>query len=129
MADQKKRILIIEDEKPIAGALELKLGHSGFVVKVAYNGEEALNFIEGESFDLILLDLVMPRMNGFDFLENMRSSGNRIPVIVLSNLSQEEDVKKARDLGVVDYFIKSNTSISKIVEHAEKALESTNKIV
>lgn len=120
---EKKKILIIEDERAIAGALELKLNNSGFLAKVACNGKEALSLMEEFNFDFVLLDLVMPGMNGFEFLEEFKERGNNIPVIVLSNLSQEEDIMKAKNLGAKHYFIKSNTSISKIVEYLEKELQ------
>ncbi len=68
MSKQVKRILVVEDEKPMSRALELKLTHVGFEVKTASNGEEALEILNKEKFDLIFLDLVMPKMNGFETL-------------------------------------------------------------
>ncbi|MDH4330629.1 MAG: response regulator [Candidatus Moranbacteria bacterium] len=123
MADQKKKILIVEDERPIAGALEMKLNSSGFETIAASNGEDALKALDDGSFDLILLDLVMPRMNGFDFLKKKKELNKETPVIILSNLSQQEDMEKAMELGVSDYFVKSNMAISDIVEHIKKILD------
>lgn len=122
MPEQSKKILIVEDEKPMARALELKLTHSGFEVKSAPNGEEALKILEQETFDLILLDLVMPKMDGFKVLEELSARGIKSKVIVTSNLSQQEDIKRAKALGAQDYFIKSNTPIANIVEYVNKAL-------
>ncbi len=117
---EKKRILVAEDERPIAKAMELKLNHSGFDTRVAFDGEEALKILETETFDLILLDLVMPKMNGFQTLEEIKRRGIETPVVISSNLSQEEDLQKARDLGAVDFLIKSDTQISEIIERIKE---------
>lgn len=118
-----KKILIVEDEKPIAKAMELKLNNSGFNAKAVGNGEEALTTMESESFDLLIVDLVMPKMDGFGLLEALKEKGNIVPVIVSSNLSQDEDFEKAKEMGAIDYFIKSNTPISKIVEYVQRILK------
>lgn len=120
MDPQGKKILIIEDEKPMARALELKLTHEGFVVTVAFNGEEASTIMEGNTFDLIICDLVMPKMDGFQVLEHVKSKGLSTPVIILSNLSQEEDSAKVIALGAKEFFIKSDTPISDVVTEAKK---------
>lgn len=122
----KRHILIVEDEKPIAKALQLKLAHSDFETDWVQNGEEALEFISRPNIhvDLILLDLIMPKMNGFDFLEAMKKAKKHIPVIVSSNLSQEEDMKRVHDLGAVDYYVKSNITIAQVVEKINTYLNS-----
>jgi DNA-binding response OmpR family regulator len=117
-----KKILILEDEKPMARALELKLTHAGFETRVAFNGEEGLSYLGKESFDLILLDLVMPKMGGLAFLEAMKKD-SKTPVIVMSNLSQAEDERRARDLGAQDFFIKSDVPIANIVERITQFLK------
>ena len=121
-SSSKKKILIVEDEKPIARALELKLTHVGYEAKTAFNGEEALPLIETESFSLILLDLIMPKVDGFKVLEALKEKNNKTPVIVLSNLSQEEDEKRVMGLGAVGFFIKSNSSITDIVQRVQEKL-------
>ena len=113
----QKRILIIEDEKPMARALELKLTHAGFSAQSVGNGEEGLALLEKENFDLVLLDLVMPKLDGFGVLEEMQKKGIKTPVMVQSNLAQEEDEKRVKALGAKEFFIKSNTPIAEIVEH------------
>lgn len=118
-----KKILIVDDEKPMARALELKLQHSGFETRVAYLGAEALDVLEKEKFSLILLDLMMPSPDGFAVLETLQKKKNTIPVIVTSNLSQLEDEKRARALGAESYFVKSNTPLSMIIEHVKKILK------
>lgn len=117
-----KKILIIEDEKPMAHALELKLKNNGFNVTVAFNGEDGLNFLEKEPFDFILLDLIMPKIDGFKVLEKLQAKKNSIPVIVLSNLSQDEDKKRAETLGARGYFIKSNITLKSIIENIKQIL-------
>jgi DNA-binding response OmpR family regulator len=122
MPTQPKKILIVEDEKPMSRALELKLNHEGYQAKAAFDGEQALSMIKQEPFDLILLDLVMPKVNGFEVLASLKESDNKTPVIVMTNLSQEQDDKKARELGAVNVFIKSNTPLAQIVSNIKKIL-------
>jgi len=119
---EKSKILIVEDEKPMARALEIKLSNSGYTAKVAYDGQKALDILALEKFDVILLDLVTPRKDGFDVLKELKERGDKTPVIISSNLSQPEDIKRAKDLGARDYFVKSNTPISVVVEHVKDVL-------
>ncbi len=110
-----KRILIVDDEKPLANALELKLTHEGLSAKAVFNGIEAIEALKSEKFDLILLDLVMPQEDGFKVLTDIKELKLKTKVIVSSNLSQDEDIARAKSLGAVDYFIKSDTSLADIV--------------
>lgn len=114
-----KKILVAEDEKPMAKALALKLNHAGFEAKEAHNGEEALDMLSKESFDLLLLDLIMPRMDGFSVLEKIKEKGIKVKIVVTSNLGQEEDSIKAKSLGAIDYFVKSDTSLAEIVDYVK----------
>ncbi|MBN2854457.1 response regulator [Patescibacteria group bacterium] len=124
MAQSKvKKILIAEDDRPISMALELKLKNSGFKTKVVTNGDEAMDELASGKFDIILLDLMMPKKDGFTFLEEAKEKNLKTPIIILSNLSQEADMKKAKELGAVDYFVKSNTPLFEIVDHVKKILE------
>ncbi len=117
-----KRILIIEDEKPIARALELKLTHAGFEAQSVSNGEEGLVLLEKGNFDLVLLDLVMPKLDGFSVLAEMKKKGIKTPVMVQTNLSQWEDEKRVKELGAKGFFIKSNTPIAEIVKQIKNFL-------
>lgn len=119
MADQRS-ILIVEDEKPLAHALQLKLTHEGFIVSVATNGQECLDLINTQQFAIVLLDLIMPVLDGFQVLEQLRQKPNPPIVFVLSNLSQQEDEARALQLGARKFFIKSDTPLSVIVEEVKK---------
>ncbi len=119
---QDKKILIAEDEKPVSKALELKLSNAGYIVHPVFDGEEAVRAIEKGHYDLVLLDLVLPKIDGFGVLERIKSKGIKTPVIVTSNLSQDTDVKRTKELGAVDYFVKSDIPISEVVERVKRAL-------
>ncbi|OGC38623.1 hypothetical protein A2V54_01985 [candidate division WWE3 bacterium RBG_19FT_COMBO_53_11] len=106
----------------MARALALKFGALGCETKLASDGEEALQLLGSKRFDLIILDLVMPKLDGFDFLKKMGPKTKKIPVIVLSNLSQEEDAKKARELGAKEFFVKSEMRIVDIASIVKKEL-------
>jgi DNA-binding response OmpR family regulator len=114
------KILIVEDEDPLRRVLTLKLGKVGFETKIAEDGKEALDVLAKETFDLILLDLMIPKKNGFMVLTDLRARNDNTPVIALTVLNQEEDIKKAKDLGVKDYVIKQQTAINDIVDKVKK---------
>lgn len=120
--ETKKKILILEDEKPLAHALELKLTHEGFDVVTTDNGETGISILEKENFDLVLSDLIIPGIDGFGVLEMIRAKKIKIPVIVMTNLNQDEDRKRATDLGAVEFFVKSNSTLSEIVEVVKKKI-------
>lgn len=120
MESTPKKILIIEDEKPLARAIELKLVHEGFLVKTLPNGEGFLPLVVEENFSLIVCDLMMPKVDGFQILQTLKDKNIKIPVIVLTNLSQPEDEKRARDLGAAQFLVKSDTPLLKIVEYIKE---------
>ena len=122
MAEKGKKILVADDERPMAKALELKFTKEGFIVKTVSNGREALDAMKSEKFDLLLLDLMMPRVDGFAVLAELKDRGDKTPVIISSNLSQEEDIRRVKELGAKDYFVKSDTPISKVVDNVNKVL-------
>jgi DNA-binding response OmpR family regulator len=118
----KKKILILEDEKPLAHALELKLTHEGFDVVTTDNGEMGISILTKEKFDLVLSDLIIPGVDGFGVLETIKTKKINVPVIIMTNLNQEEDKQRAYDLGAVDFFVKSNSTLSEIVEGVKKKI-------
>lgn len=111
-----KKILIIEDDQFLVDAYKTKLSHiENIKVTTARDGKEALDSINTDKPDVIILDLLTPNLDGFGFLEGLRVQNIKIPVLVASNLGSEEDIKKAMDLGAQGYFIKSNSSIQDII--------------
>lgn len=118
-----KKILIVEDEKPLARVLSLKLNSAGYQVVIAYDGKEALAILSKQTFDLIILDLIMPKEDGFQVLQKIKDMGIKMPIIVSSNLSQIEDVKRAKQLGALDYFVKSDTTLVNVVEKVKQYLK------
>jgi DNA-binding response OmpR family regulator len=111
-------ILIVEDDQFLVKALDAKLSNSGFKTAIAHDGEEATNFLKKTKPDLMLLDLIMPKKNGFEVLEEMKANGDvkKIPVIILSNLGQESDQKKGLELGAKDYVVKTKFSLQQVVD-------------
>ncbi|OGH85824.1 MAG: hypothetical protein A2493_02235 [Candidatus Magasanikbacteria bacterium RIFOXYC12_FULL_33_11] len=118
----EKKILIAEDEKPMARALEIKLNKAGFETTVVFDGVSAVKELQASNYDLLLLDLMMPNKDGFSVLLDIKESKIKVPVIVSTNLNQKEDIEKAMSLGAKDYFVKSDTTISEVVEHVKKIL-------
>ena len=119
-----KKILVVEDDKPLARALELKLKSQGFEASVVYNGEEGLSAMQTNKFDLLLIDIMMPKRDGFSVLAELQKGNNTTPVFVMSNLGQDEDIAKAKALGATDYIIKSNMDIEDIVVKVKTFLEN-----
>ena len=122
MAVSQKRILVAEDEKPLSRALTLKLEKEGFEVDVVYDGVEAEQKISSEKYDLILMDLMMPKLDGFSVLEQIQKKGIKIPVIIMSNLSQEMDQEKAIKAGAISYFVKSDIKLFEVITFIKKTL-------
>lgn len=123
MNDTGKKVLVAEDDNFLQKIYQKKLEHEGFTIITANNGIEAVEKTKSELPNIVLLDLMMPQKNGFDALAEIKNdpATKEIPVIVLSNLSQESDIEKVMKLGASDYLIKSNLSLEnvlgKIQEH------------
>jgi DNA-binding response OmpR family regulator len=116
------KILIIEDEDALASVLLAKFKLEKFAVDIANNGEEGLSKIESWQPDLILLDIIMPKMNGYEVLENLQKKGNKIPVIVISNSGQDVELEKIKKLGALDYIIKTQINPEEVIEKAINVL-------
>ncbi|MBU2541983.1 response regulator [Patescibacteria group bacterium] len=127
MEKEKKRILIIEDENALLEVLTDKFEEEGFSVLQARNGKEGLEIAINDKPDLILLDIIMPVMDGMTMLRELKKKqkGNRIPVIILTNLGAAEDVEQAIKEGAYDFLIKAEYKISDVVKKVEQIL---NKI-
>ena len=112
------KVLVAEDDKFLGNAYRVKLTKSGFDVQIATDGDEALAILQKFTPDLILLDLVMPKRDGFSTLGEIKKNPalKNIPIIVASNLGQKEDLDKAKALGANDYIIKSDMSMDALVQ-------------
>jgi two-component system alkaline phosphatase synthesis response regulator PhoP len=119
------KILIIEDDRFLSLVLKGRLEKEGFEIYQAFDGNEALEILKKNIPDMILLDLIMPNMSGFEFLESLRSDPQyaSIPVVVVSNLGQESDIEKAKSLGVIEYYVKVRTSIDNLILNIKSLLE------
>jgi DNA-binding response OmpR family regulator len=122
--DQPRRILLAEDDRFLRKAAETTLKQQGYTVITAADGEEALRQARSEPLDLILLDLILPKLNGFQVLNALKKDAPtaQIPVIILSNLGQDRDVQQAMEAGATAYFIKADLSLQALVQRVEEAL-------
>lgn len=119
-----KSILVAEDDKFLANAYRVKLEKESFNVKIAFDGQEVLKYLEAELPDLIVLDLVMPVMDGFTTLSEIKKNPKyqSVPIIIASNLSQKEDIDRGMSLGANDYIIKSEMSLDSLVTKINKLI-------
>lgn len=118
-----KKILIVEDEEPVAKAIQLKLEREGLAGVIARDGQEALDIFSQGGISLVLLDLILPKRTGFEVLGEIRKKDPQVPVIAVSNLSQEEDRSQALQLGANAYFVKSDTQLKSVVGYVLKLLK------
>jgi len=116
------KILIVEDEDILLKVLKEKFEDENFKVEIAVDGEEAMHVVKKFMPDIILLDILLPKKNGIEVLAFIKAddSLSSIPVIMLSNLSEDEKIKEALNMGAVDYMVKTQHPINEIVEKANK---------
>jgi DNA-binding response OmpR family regulator len=121
---QLKKILLVEDDDALAAVYETRLDAEGFKVKRVANGEEALAAALEFKPDLILLDVMMPKVSGFDVLDILRNTPEttNVRIIMLTALSQDADKERAQSLGVDDYLVKSQVVIADVVERIKHHL-------
>ncbi len=121
----KQKVLLVEDDSFLSEMYYLKLKNVGYMVETAYDGEMALEKVVKIKPDLVLLDLRLPKLNGFEVLKRIKNDKNlsHIPVIVLSNLGEKEDIQKSLDLGADDYLIKAHFTPTEILEKIVEVLE------
>lgn len=121
-----KKILIIEDEKSLIDTLSKKLKNEGYEVFVAYDGKEGLESIAEKKPDLIMLDMLMPNIDGYGVLEKMREENNKIPIIIISNSGQPVDVDRALKLGAKDYLVKAELDLDEIMEKVKNCIDNNS---
>ena len=127
MGGFEQRILLAEDDRFLRKCAGAMLRRQGFIVMAAEDGEDALRLARTESPDLILLDVIMPKMQGFDVLRALKSDPHTspIPVIILSNLGQESDSVAAREMGALDYWVKSDLALEELAMRVGQAISTS----
>lgn len=123
------KILLIEDEKSLLTVLADKFRRENFVVFEARDGEEGLKSAFGHKPDIIVLDIIMPSMDGLTMLKKLREDkwGDLVPVVILSNLSEPEQDNKVADRGAIEYFVKSNWGLDDVVKKVKQTLQKNSK--
>lgn len=125
MDSQGKTVLIIEDDVSLAKVLQTKLSSLGYNAFVASDGEKAVEFLESAVPNVILLDIMLPKKNGLEVLQWMKTQPKLkdVPVIVVSNLGNEKDIQSATEFGAKEYLVKANVPLSQIVDRIKSYLE------
>ena len=126
MADKKIKILLIEDDSFLSGMYDTKLKLEGFDVILAEDGAKGLELAVSQGPDIILLDIILPKMDGFTALKHLKENTEtkKIPVILMTNLGQKEDVERGIALGAQDYLVKAHFMPSEVVEKIRQYLGS-----
>ncbi|MBU2566330.1 response regulator [Patescibacteria group bacterium] len=122
--DKKYTVLLVEDDAFLARIYATALEAQGFRLSLASNGEDGLKLVEREKPDIIILDILLPEMDGYEFLEKIKADQGsaNIPVLVLSNLGQKEDVDKAMQLGASRYLIKAHALPQHVLRNINEIL-------
>lgn len=120
-----KTILLVEDEPTLQKTLSLALQHEGYEVKNALDGEAGLKLARETNPDLILLDLILPKMDGFEVLDELKKDDatKDIPVLVLTNLESTQDIEKALALGATNYLVKANYDLKDVIEKVKENIK------
>jgi CheY-like chemotaxis protein len=117
MADEAKTIMVVEDDRFLSFLMKTRLEKEGFTIVQVFDGAEAIEALKQAVPNLVILDLIMPKVTGFEVLKMISTSPQlaNVPVVIVSNLAQDSDIEKARALGVKEYFIKVKVSIDDLV--------------
>ncbi|MBT6691347.1 response regulator [Candidatus Parcubacteria bacterium] len=129
MGETKAKILFVDDDNFLRKVYKSELGDHGYEVILAVDGDDGLEKAQLNDPDLIILDMIMPSKNGFEVLTELRNNPvtENIPVIILSNLGQKDDIKKGLDMGAVDYLVKDDTTLEVIVDKVQEFINSKTK--
>jgi DNA-binding response OmpR family regulator len=125
MPKEKLKILLVEDDSFLLGMYATKFELEGFKVLTAEDGEKAVRLVMKELPDVILLDIILPKLNGFEVLKQLKQEAttSKIPVILLTNLGQKDEIEQGWKMGAEDYLIKAHFMPSEVVEKIKKVLE------
>ena len=117
MPEEAKKIMVIEDDRFLSSLIKARLEKDGFTVLQAFDGEEAVQKLKADRPNLVILDLIMPKVTGFEVLQtiSIMPGFEKVPVVILSNLAQDSDIEKARQLGAKEYFVKVKISIDDLI--------------
>ncbi|NOQ67982.1 response regulator [Patescibacteria group bacterium] len=126
MDNNKKKILVIEDEATLQKALNDVLAQEGYDVLNALDGMLGLDLALKENPDLILLDIILPKMDGFEVLKKLKEKDSQIPVVILTNLSDINDIQKALDLGATTYLVKADFHLDDVLKKVKETLGTGN---
>lgn len=124
MSDMKTSVVIVEDEKMLADMYSTKFAMEGFEAQKANDGQAGFELVKQVKPQVVLLDIIMPKLDGFAVLKMIKSDPElqAIPVILLTNLGQDEDIKKGKELGAADYFVKANHTPAEVVQKVKQVL-------
>ncbi len=127
MNTNSKTVLLVEDDKFLSSLLKNRLEKEGIIVYLAEDGEIAFEALRQQNPDLVLLDIILPKKTGFEFLEEIQQNPlfKNKPVIIISQLGQEADVSRGKELGAIEYFVKAQTSIEDLVKKIKSFLVSS----
>ena len=129
MTEGNPTVLIVEDDHFLSSILKSRLEKEGFAVLQAFDGDEALLMLKTVRPNVILLDIIMPKMSGFEVLEKVSSDPelSKIPVVIASNLGQDTDIEKAKALGASDYYVKVRTSLQDFIDMLKNVITKAAK--
>ena len=120
-----KKILLIEDDPFLGSLLGNRFKKEGIEAIIVKNGNEAIKLLKAQPFDLALLDIILPGKSGFEVLEEIKTDPqiSKVPIVIISNLGQESDIIKGKELGAVDYIVKAKISIDEMVGKVREFLK------
>lgn len=120
-----RKIMVIEDDRFLSTVIKARLEKLGVEVTQAFDGGEAIKYLLGSKPDLVILDLIMPKVTGFDVLDKISKTPDLkgIPIVVLSHLAQDSDIAKAKQMGAETYFIKVKVSIDEVIDKVASLVE------
>jgi len=126
MTDSSKTVLLVEDDRFLSSLLKNRLTKEGVNVLYAEDGEVALQILRDQRVDLVLLDIILPKKSGFEVLEEIQQNPllKNGPVIIISNLGQEGDMARGKELGAIEYFVKAQTSIDDLVKKIKEFIQA-----